>query len=973
MLKRWFGFLTVLALVASAGMARAQDGEDVPRLLPMPAPEDRTDYFPTRVGMTWVYVGQPMEIARQVRLAGAERSLPPRTYFWDFQGQRRIRKADDGRIFEVREGKERLLLDLNAAEGASWTIEGGGEDILDGSVMTVISRTGRVEVPEGIFENVLHLGIKPNPHLSDAGVTEAWFAPGVGLVKWTETTIAGPQTYELAKFDPAYSDPIVIEPLPVEPRRPLEEYANRAAEVRDGVRYEIGTMQASYAQGDVIEMQYRVTAVDGEATFQFGSTQQIDFRLDNADGDIVWAWSANMLFGKALTSLALSPGESRSFEAQLNLDYELLPGGDYTLLGWMPSGFGGEGIASENTFVKVAVVISGDPVRGSLAGTVRDQEGHPVFGAVISLERFGYYRADGGYLPPDDAVFSEIGNATSPDGVVSPDIRDVSRGGIWAEPSVVAVTDEAGAFALRGLRVDTYALTVRADGYDLYAQQIEIAEGENRVDIRLRVREQGEYPNVNTTRSRRFVAELATDREHYTPGDVVRVRYRLTNVSGEALTLTFPSGQQYDLALDGSRGRVWTWSMDKLFPAVVSTRVFAPEETFEFQEDVVLDASWATGSPSFLLTAYLAVGSQAEGEVTSEETQAVVKFAMDGWVMPEPGRPGPLQASVQIDREQYKRGETVRVLYHLVNISDEPVALKFNSGQRYDLVLYGSEGPVWGWSWNKRFTADMGEIVLAARDTFAVDESIPLDEVPDIEDGVYVVHTYVTATGADGTPDQDATGAKVRFWLGETPVTRPPDEPVEPVVSGRLHAVLDADIQADSVRVTYRAVNVSRESLHLMFRSGQVYDLVLEGPEGEMWRWSDGRGFTDALHAQWLASGDSLVVREAFARPVMGDGDYALRGYLAVTPDEPGAVSGEETQAHLKWSVQSGTVLRNAAQPGESKTDSAARLTFGDFLRFAVVFGKTSQMADFEAAFDFDGNGRIDFADFLKFASMYGE
>jgi hypothetical protein len=42
---------------------------------------------------------------------------------------------------------------------------------------------------------------------------------------------------------------------------------------------------------------------------------------------------------------------------------------------------------------------------------------------------------------------------------------------------------------------------------------------------------------------------------------------------GSPLTLTFPSGQEYDLRLRDSDGTtLWTWSADKVFPQVVHQR-----------------------------------------------------------------------------------------------------------------------------------------------------------------------------------------------------------------------------------------------------------------------------------------------------------------------------------------------------------------------------------------------------------------
>ena len=45
---------------------------------------------------------------------------------------------------------------------------------------------------------------------------------------------------------------------------------------------------------------------------------------------------------------------------------------------------------------------------------------------------------------------------------------------------------------------------------------------------------------------------------------------------------------------------------------------------------------------------------------------------------------------------------------------------------------------------------------------------------------------------------------------------------------------------------------------------------------------------------------------------------------------------------------------------------------FADFLAFALVFGKTSADAGYEARMDMDGSGAIGFADFAMFTTVFG-
>ena len=73
--------------------------------------------------------------------------------------------------------------------------------------MTVVSRSDRVATPFGSFTNCILLTVRPREGLFDAGVSRMWFAPGVGLVKWSETWIGGERVHELTRFGDA--EPVI--------------------------------------------------------------------------------------------------------------------------------------------------------------------------------------------------------------------------------------------------------------------------------------------------------------------------------------------------------------------------------------------------------------------------------------------------------------------------------------------------------------------------------------------------------------------------------------------------------------------------------------------------------------------------------------------------------------------------------------------------------------------------------------------
>lgn len=157
-------------------------------------------YFPIEVGMTWTYG----EGDRVVRITETVETL----FGWGYLVRgplqdRVVSSQEDGRVLELRSREGRQLYDFGAEEGASWTIDSTGNpsDLLDGTTVRVVSRSETVEVPYGSFEGSIHLSLHPRPGLADAGITDMWFARGVGLVKWSEVWIGGVRDYELTGLE----------------------------------------------------------------------------------------------------------------------------------------------------------------------------------------------------------------------------------------------------------------------------------------------------------------------------------------------------------------------------------------------------------------------------------------------------------------------------------------------------------------------------------------------------------------------------------------------------------------------------------------------------------------------------------------------------------------------------------------------------------------------------------------------------
>lgn len=96
----------------------------------------------------------------------------------------------------------------------------------------------------------------------------------------------------------------------------------------------------------------------------------------------------------------------------------------------------------------------------------------------------------------------------------------------------------------------------------------------------------------------------------------VALTLTVTNPSSAPLTVEFSSGQQFDFRVRRPDGTaVWTWSADKGFITMLTSRTLAPGETATFS------AQWSPASPG----AYVAVGNLTS---TSHPSEAVAAFTV---------------------------------------------------------------------------------------------------------------------------------------------------------------------------------------------------------------------------------------------------------------------------------------------------------------------------------------------------------
>lgn len=199
---RWCAIATVLlAAVAVAVPATAADQPVTTRIRPELSARA---YFPLQPGFRWVYEVVGAIGARrtwQVEVLDRPAPMPlmpghaylPLVGYFD-SGPRNVRSDPFGNVFE-RSGdtRDHLWYLLGTPVGTSWELSTAPPELscLAGVRLTIGARDEVVTVPAGEFRDVVRVDYSGS-QCADAGITTEWFAPGVGLVRRAETTIAGP-------------------------------------------------------------------------------------------------------------------------------------------------------------------------------------------------------------------------------------------------------------------------------------------------------------------------------------------------------------------------------------------------------------------------------------------------------------------------------------------------------------------------------------------------------------------------------------------------------------------------------------------------------------------------------------------------------------------------------------------------------------------------------------------------------------
>ena len=316
--------LVTVLLLGAAALARAQ----LPprsRSLQLRQP---ANYFPLAVGNSWTYTIEGRADPGTVTVRVTESVETAGQQYFRLEGftpqPALVRVGSRDRLWEFRpdSGTEHLWYDFAAAQGTTWRSELPHPCL---GTAKLASRHADVAVPAGDFNDALVIRYGATI-CADAGIQEEIFAPGIGLLRRTETTIAGPRSMALSEarvgsrvirfsalsFSLSIDQPVYIPNLmpPVTPDRAVPRMRARLT-IRNDTNFPL--------------------------RLNFPSGQRFDLAIRDSNGQDIYRWSATRLFTQEMGTLELSPGE-KTFSAEIPLGQQAgrpLPQGRYVAEAWL--------------------------------------------------------------------------------------------------------------------------------------------------------------------------------------------------------------------------------------------------------------------------------------------------------------------------------------------------------------------------------------------------------------------------------------------------------------------------------------------------------------------------------------------------------------------------------------------------------------------------------------------------------------
>ena len=264
-------------------------------------------FLPLQSGNTWIYRSSTTAEEFTIRV-GAPMAINERTYYplsgytdstllVRFEGDLQLLYLDENT------GREELLSLFEQFEGGWWVAP---FRLCTDLGQTLVAR-GVHDGPAGPFNNVLQVRYRPYG-CADAGLTAEQYTENIGMLRRTQTTIAGPRDFDLVY---AKVGTMVIDARP---------YGSFTASVEDlaGSTSLMISLRVAHNSAHPLDL-------------TFPTTQEYDIRLQDSQGRIVYTWSADKAFAQMVQQESIAGEWIRTVAIPRPFP------GEYVLEAWLTS------------------------------------------------------------------------------------------------------------------------------------------------------------------------------------------------------------------------------------------------------------------------------------------------------------------------------------------------------------------------------------------------------------------------------------------------------------------------------------------------------------------------------------------------------------------------------------------------------------------------------------------------------------
>ncbi|AKE52476.1 BsuPI-related putative proteinase inhibitor [Kangiella geojedonensis] len=202
---------------------------------------------------------------------------------------------DGNRVYWLNESQQLdLLFDGDDPVGTEYQVRIDG--CTDRAVLA--GKEANLSSSAGDFNDLVKLDF--TGYCFDAGLKSAWFAPGIGLVKWAQDSVLGVVEFELEHAK--------VDRMTLPNQNGIELSAQFPAET-------VMLNQQKNVETSITLINHS----DQTLTLDFTSGQTFEIYLYDDQGELVSLWSSDMMFTQALHSMDIKPGAAERFGGELEL------------------------------------------------------------------------------------------------------------------------------------------------------------------------------------------------------------------------------------------------------------------------------------------------------------------------------------------------------------------------------------------------------------------------------------------------------------------------------------------------------------------------------------------------------------------------------------------------------------------------------------------------------------------------------